>query len=711
MTEEAVQVIKDEEMTEIKAEQEANVENEVENGNEEKENGNGDDIVTKVYAQHGGDPRLIDISYCVLLSQLPTDFMADTYDQFAECIRNLLADEHKLDPSALSQIVRIPKLEADISETNSVRALLCFTEKTHKHRMMGRKKDFETAGMRVETLDTLPTDFLEFTDEDVNGIEENSGASYEMADEIGEDDEDDNNEEEEVETKENEHGEDELEYDETEENENNKKEDESEENGKDNSKTAESDEKRDDKKKKVYEDEDAKVEFETVWEGAPEFQWRIVEGSQDEKRLVIENMFFSDLQNVFMYRCMTRALKVDINVPTRYSSDGSRVLHVTMSLTFSGPFAIMEEALTHLVYFRSPDGRRIKILLPQTPGSLKRKEELEKKLGRVIKATPRMKELVVKVLPENFEPSLDLACSWFPLQSVIGCDLLHDEWGQPCAVIKFETAEEAIAAHAYKAIVKISTKTKKVDKDGEEKEETKLTNCNVYMRGVEAHFGSLLTNVDIKKKWLEEKAAKRPPPPPKSMKRPAGSTIRAPITKKTRNSSPLPPRSAPRPSRGTPTRGGPRNGPRGGGGRGPPPFVSRPRSPPGRRAPPVSSSRGRGPPPRSIPPRSSYSSSSSSSRPSGRPVSGFGGSGNSGSSSSAYGYQSDRYNERPHIDPFGRPTYSSGGGGNRGGYSSSAFARSDQDRYMELAYGSGMSSLPDWTSSSQSTEFSSRRRY
>lgn len=66
-------------------------------------------------------------------------------------------------------------------QSNALRVLLCFTEKTHKHRMMGRKKDVEISGMKVESLDELPAELLEISDEDARAL-----ADLEMADEVGE---------------------------------------------------------------------------------------------------------------------------------------------------------------------------------------------------------------------------------------------------------------------------------------------------------------------------------------------------------------------------------------------------------------------------------------------------------------------------------------------------------------------------------------------
>uniref|UniRef100_A0A8R1INZ4 Uncharacterized protein n=1 Tax=Caenorhabditis japonica TaxID=281687 RepID=A0A8R1INZ4_CAEJA len=62
------------------------------------------DLVPEFYSQHGGDPRTLDISFCVMLNRLPTDFLADTYEQFTDCIKNMLQEEHKLDPATIKKV-------------------------------------------------------------------------------------------------------------------------------------------------------------------------------------------------------------------------------------------------------------------------------------------------------------------------------------------------------------------------------------------------------------------------------------------------------------------------------------------------------------------------------------------------------------------------------------------------------------------------------
>ncbi|CAB3406090.1 unnamed protein product [Caenorhabditis bovis] len=572
-------------------------------------------LIGEFYSQHGGDPREIDISYCVLLSYLPTDFLADTYNQFSECIKNLLSEDYKIDPESITKIVRIPILAKDAeNQTNALRVLLCFTEKTHKHRMMSRKKEVEVTGLKLETLDELPAEFLEISDEDAHALE--SGGDYEMADEIGDEEEEEHHDHDD--DKDNNELEYDYEGDEESERRSSKRDDENAQNGdKKDDKSAKSP-KPEKPKKKIYEDEDEKAPFEVNWEGAPEFQWRLCDFPRDERKLIIENVVWADLHNPFIYRCIHRAINVDLTFPGRFTSDGSRAFNGKLTLTFPPNVPIMDEALRHLIYFRTGDGRRIKVYLPQNTQSLKRKEEFESKLGRVIKPTPRMLQLVVKVLPSGYEPSLDDACAWFPDQAVIGCELVNDEMGQPCAVVNFETAEEAIAAHAGKSFVKIETIQKSTENDVV-KEEKKTSNCNVFMRGVETHFGSLVTIYDQRKKAQDERSTKVKPP---SSKRVAGSSIRAAVPPKRGRGVPPPPKITKRPP-------------------------IRKRSPPRSSRPPPRRIRGRsGPGSRADPRPATYRAPTYSSP-----------SPSKGSSFRDYGYSSvRRFEDR--VDPFGRPIYS-----------------------------------------------------
>ncbi|KHJ78502.1 hypothetical protein OESDEN_21876 [Oesophagostomum dentatum] len=106
---------------------------------------------------------------------------------------------------------------------------------------------------------------------------------------------------------------------------------------------------------------------------------------------------------------MLKAETVDISFPMRFNIEGSKQMYGKITMTFQWSMQIMTEAMRHLIYVRCPQGRRIKIFLPQTPSAMKLKEEFESKLGRVIQPTKRMHQLIVKVLPEDYELTLEEA--------------------------------------------------------------------------------------------------------------------------------------------------------------------------------------------------------------------------------------------------------------------------------------------------------------
>ncbi|EFO90463.1 hypothetical protein CRE_02611 [Caenorhabditis remanei] len=658
------------------------------------------DWVPEMYRSHGGDPRSVNLNFAVLLSHISTDLITDSYEQFDETIRTMLKMGHNLNSDNIVKVIRIPMLEDGAPNKNSaLRALICFSDKIQQCRCLARKAKFEEDQQKVEAIESLPESFLFISEEDRQILENGVHEQHE------EEEENDDVGEEVDEMMEEEEGHDEHEEDD--EHEDVKKEEEKKETKESENKKSSGDvksQKPEEPKKKVYEDDDEKAPFEMQWEGAPEFQWRLCDGARDEKKLIIENVMWADLQDVFIYRTIQKATLCETSFPTRYSNEGQRPVYGKLTLIFPGFVAIMDEALKHLIYFRSGDNRRIKVFLPQTTVSLKRKEEFEGKLGRLIKPTQRMMELVIKILPDGYVPTLDDACQWFPDQSVIGCELVQDEMGKPCAIVRFETAQEAVAAHASKSFVFIGLKGEEVkkeetidDKDDSVVEE-KRHRCNVFMRGVEAHFGSYLTFYDQRKKAQEQSRQnrqKRGGPGPSStaaQKRPAGSTIRGPVQKK-RAISPKRAGGAPRDSTGGTPRGGnasrsaPRGGSGGGGGARRPssPVRSSRQTPRGNVSRGGQSTRGgSGSTPRGggasrggsgrggrtgdrgmsrSAPRSSnsnyrsdsFSSSSQRQQPRTDAFSGYG-----------YAHFDSRYgasgssNDRPAVDPFGRPMYSDG---------------------------------------------------
>uniref|UniRef100_A0A1I7TQ63 RRM domain-containing protein n=1 Tax=Caenorhabditis tropicalis TaxID=1561998 RepID=A0A1I7TQ63_9PELO len=677
------------------------------------------DLVPELYRQHGGDPRECDLTNSVLLSGIPTDFLTDSYEQFDETIKTMLNISHNLNKDVIKKIFRIPVLDEKATNTTAaLRALIWFTDKIQQCRCLARAKNFADHQQKVELIESLPQDFLFISEEDRTVLENGVHLKEEEEEEdiVGDEVEDGDEVDELMEEDEEGHDEHEEDDDDV------KKEPKEEGDGKKEKEGSKKSEKKEEPKKKVYEDEDEKAPFEMEWEGAPEFQWRLCEGARDEKKLIIDNLLWADLNSVFIYRTIQRATSCEINFPARFAGEGDRGAFGKLTLLFPAFVPIMDEALKHLIYFRSGDNRRIKVFLPQTTISLKRKEEFEGKLGRLIKPTPRMHELVIKILPEDYTPTLDDACEWFPEQSVIGCELVNDEMGKPCAIVKFETAQEAVAAHASKSFVTINhqkeakeseekpaEKSEKEDGDSEEKG----TQCNVFMRGVEAHFGSLLTFYDQRKKAQEHSRLNRAKQiasnSSSSQKRP-GSTIRGPAQKKrapspkrglARGNNSGPPRNVGRgggaaPRRSSPPRSNPRtsgSGPRGGGSRG------GPRGSTGRGG---GSNRGGGrisggdrPMNNRAAPRSNnYRSDTFSSQRQPARADAF----------SGYGYAQfeNRYNSgggggggdhRQTVDPFGRPMYN--GSAFATSSSSSFNHRDDSSSHRHSGGGGGFSSFQE----------------
>ncbi|XGW30286.1 hypothetical protein V3C99_009346 [Haemonchus contortus] len=457
------------------------------------------------FANHGGDPRSLDLNRCLLLSNLPSVFLSDPFDEFSNTMLDWIAQDFKVSRDAMEKIVRIPKLQADAENQDlALRAIISFKSRVHKHRVFAQKSLAAESSIKLDVIDSIPREFVEVDDD------------LEMADEVDGDEElaeehDESNEQDEpkpkVTTTDGEAVSSSAEEPAAE--------GDKEQNG------VESGEETTKPKKKEYVDEDLEAPFEISWEGAPEFQWKLCPTAADTRRLILENVFWSDLQNVFIYRVMLKAETVDINFPMRFNIEGSKQMYGKVTMTFQWSMQIMHEAMRHLIYVRCPLGRRIKIFLPQTTSAMKLKEEFEGKLGRTIEPTRRMHQLIVKVLPENYELTLETAKELFAPLEPVEVENVKDDADQPCAIVTMASVEDTIKAHSSTYFVTI-----KVD--------DKETKCHVFLRGVEAHFGSLLTRWDKKKNENSKKSSKRPAV---SAKRPAGDKAASGSAKKPRGSS------------------------------------------------------------------------------------------------------------------------------------------------------------------------------
>ncbi|WKY03542.1 hypothetical protein Q1695_004921 [Nippostrongylus brasiliensis] len=487
----------------VKAEQrdETMEEYEVADGEEQPDGENGNEP-DDLFANHGGDPRLLDLNRCLLLSNVPSVLLNDPFDVFSNCMLDWISQDFKVSRDAMEKIIRIPKLQPDAENPDlALRAIISFKSRVHKHRVFAQKSLAAESSIKLDVIDSIPREYLDI-DDDLEMADEVDGD-----DEGGEEHEGDDHEQDEGEPTVKTEGAADAGNGLNESAEDGKEEEQGGENGKEEERLP---------KRKEYVDEDLDAPFEVSWEGAPEFQWKLCPTPADTRKLILENVFWADLQNIFIYRVMLKAETVDISFPMRFNIEGSKQMYGKVTMTFQWSMQIMHEAMRHLIYVRCPQGRRIKIFLPQTTTAVKLKEEFEGKLGRVIQPTLRMRQLIVKVLPENYELTLEAAKELFAPCVPVEVENVKDDIEQPCAIVTMANVEDTMKAHSSTSFVTIKT------------EDEKETKCHVFLRGVEAHFGSLITRWD-KRKISAKKGAKRAATDaagPSSVKKSRGSSSR-----------------------------------------------------------------------------------------------------------------------------------------------------------------------------------------
>ncbi|KAE9421770.1 hypothetical protein Angca_000709, partial [Angiostrongylus cantonensis] len=65
------------------------------------------------FAEHGGDPRILDPNRCLLISSIPSVLLRDPFMVFSDYILDWIAQDFKVSRDGMEKVIRIPKLQTD----------------------------------------------------------------------------------------------------------------------------------------------------------------------------------------------------------------------------------------------------------------------------------------------------------------------------------------------------------------------------------------------------------------------------------------------------------------------------------------------------------------------------------------------------------------------------------------------------------------------
>uniref|UniRef100_A0A9J2PHZ2 RRM domain-containing protein n=1 Tax=Ascaris lumbricoides TaxID=6252 RepID=A0A9J2PHZ2_ASCLU len=226
------------------------------------------------------------------------------------------------------------------------------------------------------------------------------------------------------------------------------------------------------------------------WNGAPEFQWRIVNKPEDPSTLLIENAMPSDMVNPWLYTVIQRAERVETCFRRQLGNEVTNDSTGSIRLLFPDDRCILPHTINYLVYIRTPMQRRLKIYLPQTPPITQYKDEVQKRLGRVREPSLGMRQLILKPLSNDVteESIRTVAFKHHEIESV---EFKDDAIGQRCAILTFSSVERAIAAHFTNNCVRF-------DESTENETSTKVLYAHAAIRGWWGPAGLLLTRGEAK---------------------------------------------------------------------------------------------------------------------------------------------------------------------------------------------------------------------
>lgn len=188
--------------------------------------------------------------------------------------------------------------------------------------------------------------------------------------------------------------------------------------------------------------------------GAPEFIFRKFRKPEEQKVLLLENASRSILCSPWCYPVTLFAERIITDFPKLFTE--GKDSYGDVEFYFPNEDLLKAAVITHLIHLRAPQtGLKLKVIIPQTTALLKVQETLKERLGRVREPFECMRLLVIKNVPQDLGISEVQKC--FPHHGAVEVSFNYDALDQRCAVVKFGSAELAIAAHMTTGFVKFDT--------------------------------------------------------------------------------------------------------------------------------------------------------------------------------------------------------------------------------------------------------------
>ncbi|MFH4982234.1 hypothetical protein AB6A40_008943 [Gnathostoma spinigerum] len=237
-------------------------------------------------------------------------------------------------------------------------------------------------------------------------------------------------------------------------------------------------------------------------EGAPLFEFRKCAGQNEKRSIMIDNALPSDLYNPWIHAATQRARQIDTCFMQLYALESTKNGYGRILLSFSDDTAVMSAVINNLIHVRTHNCRRLRVFLPLTKGTMKQRQEIEKRQGHLREFPFSMRQLILKPLRDDVTEE-HIRNEAFRDHEIEAVEFKQDLLGQRCALLTFKSASRAVLAHCANNYVPFGD-TKNGDKW------IRVLSCYVAIKesSTAASHDGLLTRNELKT-YVEKKKDER----------------------------------------------------------------------------------------------------------------------------------------------------------------------------------------------------------